>query len=117
MPLEVYGSPRSPKVNIFYSPVIELVCAVHLLTDPAHHQYEIKWAEEMLSILDEEELEALQSIKHYPAGGIEFLNYVLETRELFNIENFIDYIANSDEIDFFFYLLNENIDKEKIMML
>ena len=114
MPLEVYGSPRSPKVNIFYSPVIELVCAVHLLTDPAHHQYEIKWAEEMLSILDEEELEALQSIKHYPAGGIEFLNYVLETRELFNIENFIDYIANSDEIDFFFYLLNENIDKEKI---
>lgn len=114
MPLEAYGSSRLPEVNIYYSPVIELVCAVHLLTDPAHHQYEMKWAEEMLSILSQEELEALQTIKYYPAGGIEFLNYVLEAKELTDIERFIDYIDNSDVIDFFFYLLNENIEKEKI---
>jgi len=114
VPLEVYGDLKSPEIKVFYSPVIELVCAVHLLTDPAHHQFEIKWAEEVLSILSEDELEALQSIKHYPAGGIEFLNYVLENKELFSIEKFIRHIENSDDTDFFFYLLNESIDKEKI---
>lgn len=114
MPLEVYGDLKSPEIKVFYSPVIELVCAVHLLTDPAHHQYEIKWAEEVLSMLSENELEALQSIRHYPAGGIEFLNYVLENKELFSIEKFIKHIENSDDTNFFFYLLNESIDKEKI---
>lgn len=114
MPLEIYGNIKSPEVKVFYSPVIELVCAVHLLTDPAHHQYELKWAEEMLSVLSEDDLEALQSIKHYPAGGIEFLNYVLETKELFSIERFIKHIEDSDETDFFFYLLNESIERDKI---
>ena len=114
MPLEIYGDLKSPEIKVFYSPVIELVCAVHLLTDPAHHQFEIKWAEEVLSILSEDELEALQSIKHYPAGGIEFLNYVLENKELFSIEKFIKHIENSNDTDFFFYLLNESIDKDKI---
>ncbi|SHI60133.1 ArsR/SmtB family transcription factor [Lutispora thermophila] len=114
MPLEVYGDLESPVVKVFYSSVIELICAVHLLTDPAHHQYEIKWAEEMLSVLSEDELDALQSIKYYPAGGIEFLNYVLETKEHFSIERFINYIESTDETDFFFYLLNEGIDKDKI---
>jgi len=114
VPLEIYGDLKSPEIKVFYSPVIELVCAVHLLTDPAHHQFEIKWAEEVLSILSEDELEALQSIKHYPAGGIEFLNYVLENKELFSIEKFIKHIENSNDTDFFFYLLNESIDKDKI---
>lgn len=112
--MEIYGDSRIPDIKVFYSPVIELVCAVHLLTDPAHHQYEIKWAEEMISMLSEEELEALDIIRHYPAGGIEFLNYVLESKELQSIDSFIAYINNSDKTDFFYYLLNENIDKDRI---
>lgn len=114
MPMEIYSDLRTPEIKVFYSPVIELVCAVHLLTDPAHHQYEIKWAEEMISMLGTEELEALENIRHYPNGGIEFLNYVLESKELLSIENFIYYINNSDKADFFYYLLNESIDKERI---
>lgn len=112
--MEIYGDSRIPETKVFYSPVIELVCAVHLLTDPAHHQYEIKWAEEMISRLSKEELEALESIRYYPSGGIEFLNYVLESKELLNVESFIRHINNSDKTDFFFFLLNEGIDKEKI---
>lgn len=114
MPMEIYGDARDPKIKVFYSPVIELVCAIHLLTDPAHHQYEIKWAEEMISMLSEEELESLESIRYYPAGGIEFLNYVLVSKELLNIESFIDHINASDLTDFFYYLLNESIEKERI---
>lgn len=114
MPMEIYGDIKELETKVFYSPVIELVCAIHLLTDPAHHEYELKWADEVVSQLDEEELEALRGISHYPSGGIELLNFVLESGELLNIDNYINYIAQSDIIDFFFFILNEDIEKTKI---
>lgn len=112
--MEIYGDTESPKLNVFYSPVIELICALHLLTDPAHHEYELKWAEEVISILDEEERKALNIISHFPSGGIELLNFVPESNELKNIESFIEHIGQLDVLNFFFFILNEDIEKEKI---
>lgn len=114
MPMEIYGENNEPVVNIFHSPVIELVCALHLLTDAAHHQFELKWAEEMLETFDEEDKKALEIIKIFPANGIELLNFVLDSRELLDIDAFLNHIKQCDVVDFFFYILNEEIDKPKI---
>lgn len=115
MPMEVYRVSQGYKLEVFYSPIIELVCAIHLLTDPEHHEYELKWADELMSRLDEEELGALDIIRRYPAGGIELLNFMLESREVLNIDNFIKHIIQSDVIDFFYFILNEDVEKEKII--
>lgn len=114
MPMEIYGENNEPIINIFYSPVIELICAVHLLTDAAHHQYEIKWAEETLAAFGEEDKKALEIIKLFPANGIELLNFVLDSGEMLNMEAFLKHIQNSDVVDFFFYILNEEIEKSRI---
>jgi DNA-binding transcriptional ArsR family regulator len=114
MPMEIYGENNEPEINIFHSPVIELICALHLLTDAAHHQFELKWAEEMLSAFDDEDKRALEIIKLFPANGIELLNFVLDSGELQDTEAFLNHIENSDVVDFFFYILNEEIDKSKI---
>ncbi len=114
MPMEIYGENNEPIINIFYSPVIELICAVHLLTDAAHHQYEIKWAEETLAAFGEEDKKALEIIKLFPANGIELLNFVLDSGEMLNMETFLKHIENSDVVDFFFYILNEQIEKSRI---
>ncbi len=114
MPMEIYGDHRSPEIRAYYSPVIEIVCAIHILTDPAHHQFEIKWAEDLLSKLSKEERQSLEIIKRFPASGIELLNFVLDSGELEDIDKFIDHIKNADILDFYFYILNEEIDKNKI---
>ncbi|HYE09135.1 MAG TPA: winged helix-turn-helix domain-containing protein [Patescibacteria group bacterium] len=114
MPMEMYGENNEPNIRIFNSPVIELICAVHLLTDAAHHQYEIKWAEEVLSKLKAEELKALDTIRLFPAGGMNILNLILESGELSSIPKFIEYIEQLDLLDFYYFLLNEEIDKVKI---
>lgn len=114
MPMEIYGDVVTPEIKTFYSPVIEMVCAIHILTDPAHHQFEIKWAEDLLSKLNEEERHSLDIIKKFPAGGIELLNFVLDSGELESIDSFIEYIKGTDLLDFYFYILNEQIEKAKI---
>ncbi len=114
MPMEIYGETNEPSIKVFNSPVIELICAVHLLTDAAHHQYEIKWAEEVMSKLKAEDLKALDTIKLFPAGGMNILNLILESGELISIPRFIDYIEKLDILDFYFFILNEEIDKVRI---
>lgn len=114
MPMEIYGETNEPKIKVFNSPVIELICAVHLLTDAAHHQYEIKWAEEVLTKLKAEDLKALETIKLFPAGGMNILNLILESGELASISKFIDYIEQLDLLDFYYFILNEEIDKARI---
>lgn len=114
MPMEIYGETNEPVVKVFNSPVIELICAVHLLTDAAHHQYEIKWAEEMLSRFNSEELKALDTLKLFPAGGMNMLNLILESEELISISRFVDYIEQLDLLEFYYLLLNEDIDRTRI---
>lgn len=114
MPMEIYGENNEPIVNIFHSPVIELICAVHLLTDISNHKFELKWAEEILSKLDKKDQEALEIVKLFPARGIELLNFVLDSGELKDINAFIAHVQNIDVVDFFFYILNEQIEKSKI---
>jgi DNA-binding transcriptional ArsR family regulator len=114
MPMEIYGETSEPSIKIFNSPVIELVCAVHLLTDAAHHQYEIKWADYIMSRLKPEDLKALDTIKLFPAGGMNILNLILESGELISIPKFIDYVEKMDLLDFYYFILNEEIDKTKI---
>ena len=114
MPMEIYGENNEPVINIFHSPVIELVCALHILTDAAHHQFELKWAEEMLESFDAAEKRALDIVKCFPANGIELLNFVLDSGELMDIQAFLKHIENSDVVDFFYYILNEEIEKSRI---
>jgi len=114
MPMEIYGETNEPIVKVFNSPVIELICAVHLLTDAAHHQYEIKWAEELLSHFSSEELKALDTLKLFPAGGMNMLNLILESEELISINRFIDYIEQLDLLEFYYLLFNEDIDRARI---
>jgi len=114
MPMEIYGAANEPNIKVFNSPVIELICAVHLLTDAAHHQYEIKWAEEVLSKLNQEDIKAFAAIKLFPAGGMNMLNLVLVSGVLDSIPEFIEYLEQLDMLDFYFYLLNEEIDRAKI---
>jgi DNA-binding transcriptional ArsR family regulator len=114
MPMEIYGENNEPEINVFHSPVIELVCALHLLTDASHHQFELKWAEEVLSSFDEEDKKALAIVKLFPANGVELLNFVLDSGELLDIEAFLTHIEKIDIVDFFFYILNEEIDKTRI---
>lgn len=114
MPMEIYGENNEPIINTFNSPVIELICAVHLLTDASHHQYELKWAEEMLAKLDEQDKESLKIIRQFPASGIELLNFVLDSGELKDIKAFLQHMQDIDIVDFFYYILNEQIEKSKI---
>ncbi len=114
MAMEIYGESDEPLVRIVNSPVVELICAVHLLTDAAHHQYELRWAEGVLSGFKQEELEALNTIKLFSSGWMNMLNLILESGILTSIPEFIGYIERLDLLDFFYFFLNEEVERTKI---
>ena len=114
MAMEIYGESDEPLVRIVNSPVVELICAVHLLADAAHHQYELRWAEEVLSGFKQEELEALNTIKLFSSGWMNMLNLILESGILTSIPEFIGYIERLDLLDFFYFFLNEEVERTKI---
>lgn len=114
MPMQVYGETNEPEVKVLYSPVMELICAVHILTDPAHHQFELKWADETLARFTEEERKALETIASYRLSGIELVNFAADLGELVSINKFIESMKQIDTLDYFYYLLNEEIEKTKI---
>lgn len=114
MAMEIYGENNEPLIKIVNSPVVELVCAVHLLMDASHRQYESKWAEEVLSGFGPEDLKALNTVKQFSADGMNILNLILESGILTSIPEFIEYIERLDLLDFYYFLLNEEVEKLKI---
>lgn len=114
MTMEMYEETEELNIKVFNSPVIELICAVHLLTDAAHHQYEMKWADEVLSKFKPEDKRALNTINLFPAGGMNILNLILDSGMLESIPDFIQYLEQLDLLDFYYFLLNEEFDKIKI---
>ena len=114
MAMEIYGENNEPLIKIVNSPVVELVCAVHLLMDASHRQYESKWAEEVLSGFGPEDLKALNTVKQFSADGMNILNLILESGILTSIPEFIGYIERLDLLDFYYFLLNEEVEKLKI---
>jgi len=114
MAMEIYEESKELNIKVLNSPVVELICAVHLLTDSAHHQYEMKWAEDILSKFKPDEMRALNTVKLFPAGGMNLLNLVLESGILASIPDFIKYVEQLDLLDFYYFLLNEDFDKVKI---
>ncbi|MGI6584608.1 MAG: winged helix-turn-helix transcriptional regulator [Gracilibacteraceae bacterium] len=114
MAMEIYGENNEPLIRIVNSPVVELVCAVHLLMDASHGQYESKWTEEVLSGFKPEDLKALNTVKQFSADGMNILNLILESGILTSIPEFIGYIERLDLLDFYYFLLNEEVEKLKI---
>jgi DNA-binding transcriptional ArsR family regulator len=114
MAMEIYGENNEPLIRIVNSPVVELVCAVHLLMDASHSQYESKWTEEVLSGFKPEDLKALNTVKQFSADGMNILNLILESGILTSIPEFIGYIERLDLLDFYYFLLNEEVEKLKI---
>ncbi len=114
MAMEIYGETDELRITVCNSPVVELICAVHLLTDSSNYQYEIKWAEEVLSKFKPEDMKALNTIKLFPAGGMNILNLVLESGILFSMPEFIEFLKQLNIVDFFYFIFNEEFDKIKI---
>ena len=114
MAMAIHGENNEPLIRIVNSPVVELVCAVHLLMDASHGQYESKWTEEVLSGFKPEDLKALNTVKQFSADGMNILNLILESGILTSIPEFIGYIERLDLLDFYYFLLNEEVEKLKI---
>lgn len=114
MAMEIYGDTNEQLIRVVNSPVVEFVCAVHLLTDAAHFQNEFKWAGEVLSGFKPEDLKALNTIKMFSAGGINILNLIPESGILESIPEFIGYIERLELTDLYYFLLNEEVEKSKI---
>lgn len=115
MTMEIYGDNNETLIRIVSSPVVELICAVHLLTDAANHQYEFKWAGEVMSGFKPEDLKALNTIKQFSAGGMSILNLIPESGIHELIPEFIGYIEHLEMTDFYYFLLNEEVGKSKIL--
>jgi hypothetical protein len=77
-------------------------------------QYESKWTEEVLSGFKPEDLKALNTVKQFSADGMNILNLILESGILTSIPEFIGYIERLDLLDFYYFLLNEEVEKLKI---
>lgn len=105
-------------IEFSYSPFFEMLCSLHVLTKPEHHLDRILWAEEMKNNLSAKLYNEILYFGHnYDnwLGSMDF-PYVYENMSTSNIVEAIEHISKISSENYIFYMLNGNIEIEKIKL-
>lgn len=115
MAIDIQQNTNIPKSTVIFSMNAELIAAVHLLANSAHHDFAKEWADLILKELSEESREFLRVISTMPFDGMGLFELLLYTMEFKDVEGFIKKIENYDDIEFASIVLE--IDKEEIVKI
>lgn len=117
MSLEVMTQTKYPKVQIFYSPVAELIVLAHVLADPKHHAYEQDQIKKIADKLSQESVHFLEKVAELPFQGIEFLEILLDCQAFDSIDEFVKTLRQYDKIRFIRSMTGGELSNEKINQL
>jgi DNA-binding transcriptional ArsR family regulator len=104
------------KIEFIYSPLFEMLCSLHVLTNPEHHMERVKWARKLKGVMDSR---LYDEIMYFGRNFSEYLTVMDFERhtEAFNDLNVMTAIEAISEIkadDFLYVMLREDISKEDI---
>jgi len=100
MPCDMEVNIIIPKVEVFFSEVVELISALSLMADYKYHDFAKDWALSVKKTFCKSEEDTLDKIANLILQGGELLEFVLTWKSFSNVEGFIESIENCEEVEF-----------------
>ena len=84
-------------VKVVYSPFREMLLSLHVLSNPAHHVKRLPWAENLLSMMNENEKELLHEMNRKSDDWFRFIDWCSEFPVEVYVEEGIERLRATDE--------------------
>jgi DNA-binding transcriptional ArsR family regulator len=117
MPLYIENSTNSPEIKVTSSLTIELVAAIHYLSDRSHHSFPDKLANTMLNKLSIDSLKMLKVLSGMRLQGLGLFEFIIKERAFDNAELLMQRIQAYDDMSFIYTLLGEVLDCSTIQQV
>jgi DNA-binding transcriptional ArsR family regulator len=114
MPLDVPRETTGEAVELFFSPVAELLCLMHFLCSERHVQRDPVWSREVRESLSERSRSTLSLLATQNWAGMGHLELPLALGEFRDTAGFAAKLARMDLIDFLFILFNSEIPRNRL---
>ncbi|MGB7605900.1 MAG: winged helix-turn-helix domain-containing protein [Lutisporaceae bacterium] len=105
---------NSPVIQVKNSIAIELVAAIHFLSDRSHHKFPEKLASELLSNLSTNSLKLIKVLSGMRLQGLELFEFILKERAFDDVSLLIQHMSTYDDVNFIYTILGEVLDYNQI---
>lgn len=104
------------KVEFIYSPLFEMLCSLHVLTNPRHHLERLKWAEQMKENMDKRIYDEIIYFGQNFYSWLTVMDLQIYSEDFYdlNVIAAVDSINEVDEVDFIYSMLDETISTDDI---
>jgi DNA-binding transcriptional ArsR family regulator len=110
MALDIENKTGDFLIQVQSSVTIELIAAIHYLSDRSHHNFSDDLASSMLNNLSVESLKILRILSGMRLQGLELFEFVIKNRAFDDVKLLMQRISGYDDINFIYTLLGEVVD-------
>ncbi|OGO79478.1 MAG: hypothetical protein A2Y23_07165 [Clostridiales bacterium GWB2_37_7] len=115
MPLDIENKTGAALIQVKSSVAIELIAAIHYLSDRSHHSFSDKLASSLLSKLSTNSSKMLKILSSMRLQGLELFEFVVKDRAFDDIELLLLKISGYEDVNFIYTLLGEVLDHNTIL--
>lgn len=116
MPLDIDIRQDEYHISVQFSKVIELVAAVHMLSDKAHYDFDPAWFKHVMESLSTKSMELLKEFSKLNYPGVEILNFIILDKVYEDVPSFLERLRQYESLDFLYTLLEKKISKEQLQL-
>ncbi|MFP4562732.1 MAG: ArsR/SmtB family transcription factor [Spirochaetia bacterium] len=114
MPIEVPRETAGESVELFFSPVVELLCLMHFLCSERHVHQDPVWSRRMRESLSERSRSTLSLLATQNWAGMAHLELPLTLGEFRDTAGFAEKLKGMGLLDFLFILFNSEVPRERL---
>jgi DNA-binding transcriptional ArsR family regulator len=116
MPLNLDRESQEYSLEVKSSVTIELVAAIHYLSDRSHHSFSEKLANSMQGRLTPNSVKMLKILSCMRLQGLELFEFIVKERAFDDVEYLRNRISKHEDVDFIYNLLGEVLSHDTIRL-
>lgn len=117
MALDIENKTGASSISVKSAVAIELIAAIHYLSDRSHHSFSDKLANAMLNVLSVSSLKMLKNLAGMRLQGLELFEFVVKDRAFDDIELLMQKIEQYDDVNFIYTILGEVLDQKTVQQI
>ncbi len=117
MPLDIDNNTKAPTIEVRSSVTVELISAIHYLSDRSHHSFGEKLGSTLLNILSIDSLKMLKILSGMRLQGLELFEFVIKERAFDDVELLIERLNKYNDMSFIYNFLGEALEHSEIQSI
>lgn len=117
MPLDIENNLKAPQIKVASSVAIELIAAIHFLSDRGHHNFSEKLSSSLLNNLSIDSLKMLKILSGMRLQGLELFEFVIKEKAFDDVELLTLKMSQYDDETFIYTLLGEVVDYNTVQAI